>query len=218
MVAQARSGASPRSRPNRRAASAKVCRRSMMRKSRPCWANLTAPAAAPWHPGCGCSQQPLVAAAPRLPRPSCAARYLGRAQLANRRAMSERPLSELRKPPPPVASPPSALKTIRSTKHAGAWCGAVVAAFLTAWFLAFFRFFLPRTLFEPATSFKIGYPADYGLGVDTKWQQKYRIWVDRTPDRIVRDLRSLHSPGLHSRLEAQREQVQVSLPRQRLRQ
>ena len=63
-----------------------------------------------------------------------------------------------------------------------AW--AAVAAFLTAWFLAFFRFFLPRTLFEPATSFKIGYPEDYGLGVDTKWQQRFRIWVDKTPDRI----------------------------------
>jgi cytochrome b6-f complex iron-sulfur subunit len=63
-----------------------------------------------------------------------------------------------------------------------AW--TAVAAFLTAWFIAFFRFFLPRTLFEPATSFKIGYAADYGLGVDTKWQQKYRIWVDRTPDRL----------------------------------
>jgi cytochrome b6-f complex iron-sulfur subunit len=59
-----------------------------------------------------------------------------------------------------------------------------VAAFLAAWFLAFFRFFLPRTLFEPATIFKIGYPEEYGLGVDTKWQQKYRIWVDRTPDRL----------------------------------
>ena len=34
------------------------------------------------------------------------------------------------------------------------------------------------------TVFKIGYPADYGLGVDTKFQQKYRIWVDRTPDRL----------------------------------
>jgi len=63
-----------------------------------------------------------------------------------------------------------------------AW--AAFAAFMTAWFIAFFRFFLPRTLFEPATSFKIGYPADYGLGVDTKFQQKFRIWVDRTPDRI----------------------------------
>jgi cytochrome b6-f complex iron-sulfur subunit len=63
-----------------------------------------------------------------------------------------------------------------------AW--TAVAAFLVAWFITFFRFFLPRTLFEPATSFKIGYPSDYGLGVDTKFQQKYRIWVDRTPDRI----------------------------------
>ncbi len=61
---------------------------------------------------------------------------------------------------------------------------SAVAAFLVAWFIAFFRFFLPRTLFEPATSFKIGYPSDYGLGVDTKWQQKFRIWVDRTPDRL----------------------------------
>ena len=61
---------------------------------------------------------------------------------------------------------------------------SAVAAFLGAWFLAFLRFFLPRTLFEPNTSFKIGYPADFALGVDTKFQQKYRIWVDRTPDRL----------------------------------
>jgi len=61
---------------------------------------------------------------------------------------------------------------------------STVAAFLTAWFIAFFRFFLPRTLFEPATKFKIGYPEEFGLGVDTKFQQKYRIWVDRTPDRL----------------------------------
>ena len=62
------------------------------------------------------------------------------------------------------------------------WAG--VAAFLAAWFLAFFRFFLPRTLFEPSTKFKIGYPSDYGLGVTEKWLQAYRIWVDRTPDRL----------------------------------
>ena len=59
-----------------------------------------------------------------------------------------------------------------------------VVAFLTAWFIAFFRFFLPRVLFEPATVFKIGYPADYALGIDEKYLQKYRIWVDRTPDRL----------------------------------
>jgi cytochrome b6-f complex iron-sulfur subunit len=62
------------------------------------------------------------------------------------------------------------------------WCS--VTAFLGAWFIAFLRFFLPRTLFEPPTVFKIGYASDYALGVDSKWQQKYRIWVDRTPDRL----------------------------------
>jgi cytochrome b6-f complex iron-sulfur subunit len=60
----------------------------------------------------------------------------------------------------------------------------MVTGFLTAWFLAFFRFFLPRTLFEPNTVFKIGYPSEFALGVDTKFQQKFRIWVDRTPDRL----------------------------------
>ena len=59
-----------------------------------------------------------------------------------------------------------------------------VAAFLVTWFIAFFRFFLPRTLFEPNTVFKIGYPSDYGLGIDERWLQQYRIWVDRTPDRL----------------------------------
>ena len=62
------------------------------------------------------------------------------------------------------------------------WCS--VTAFLGAWLIAFLRFFLPRTLFEPPTVFKIGYASDYALGVDSKWQQKYRIWVDRTPDRL----------------------------------
>src|SRR5579862_5483951 len=59
-----------------------------------------------------------------------------------------------------------------------------VAAFLAAWFIAFFRFFLPRVLFEPAAVFKIGYPVDYAQGIDEKFLQKYRIWVDRTPDRL----------------------------------
>src|ERR1700722_18940409 len=60
----------------------------------------------------------------------------------------------------------------------------LVTGFLTAWFIAFFRFFLPRTLFEPNSAFKIGYPSEFALGVDTKFQQKFRIWVDRTPDRV----------------------------------
>jgi cytochrome b6-f complex iron-sulfur subunit len=61
---------------------------------------------------------------------------------------------------------------------------ATIAGFLTTCFLMFLRFFLPRAIFEPSTVFKIGFPSDYALGVDTKWQQQYRIWVDKTSDRL----------------------------------
>jgi cytochrome b6-f complex iron-sulfur subunit len=71
---------------------------------------------------------------------------------------------------------------VNRTRRRLAW--SAVAAFLVAWFIAFFRFFLPRTLFEPSTVFKVGYTSDYGLGVDTKWQQLYRIWVVRNPERL----------------------------------
>ena len=61
---------------------------------------------------------------------------------------------------------------------------ASVAGFLTTCFLMFVRFFLPRSILEPSSTFKIGYASDYALGVDTKWQQQYRIWVDKTSDRL----------------------------------
>jgi cytochrome b6-f complex iron-sulfur subunit len=61
---------------------------------------------------------------------------------------------------------------------------ASIAGFLTTCFLMFLRFFLPRSIQEPSTVFKIGFPSDYALGVDTKWQQQYRIWVDKTSDRL----------------------------------
>ncbi len=59
-----------------------------------------------------------------------------------------------------------------------------IAGFLTTCFLMFVRFFLPRSITEPSSTFKIGFPGDYALGVDTKYQQQYRIWVDKTSDRL----------------------------------
>ena len=43
-------------------------------------------------------------------------------------------------------------------RHRRRFVWTMVTGFLMAWFLAFFRFFLPRTLFEPNSVFKIGYP------------------------------------------------------------
>ena len=61
---------------------------------------------------------------------------------------------------------------------------ATVAGALTTFFLMFLRFFLPRSILEPSSIFRIGPPSDYAIGVDTKWQQQYRIWVTRTSDRL----------------------------------
>ncbi|HLA12247.1 MAG TPA: Rieske 2Fe-2S domain-containing protein [Pyrinomonadaceae bacterium] len=61
---------------------------------------------------------------------------------------------------------------------------ASIAGFLTTCFLMFLRFFLPRSILEPSSVFRIGSPTDYALGVDTKWQQQYRIWVTKTSDRL----------------------------------
>ena len=39
-------------------------------------------------------------------------------------------------------------------------------------------------MFEPSTTLQDRLSLRLRLGVDTKFQQKYRIWVDRTPDRL----------------------------------
>src|SRR5258705_13937244 len=46
------------------------------------------------------------------------------------------------------------------------------------------KFFFPRTLTEPATTFKVGRLDDYAFGVDDKLQQAHRIWVCRDTSRL----------------------------------
>jgi cytochrome b6-f complex iron-sulfur subunit len=97
------------------------------------------------------------------------------------------------KPPlPPVAKTPPAPAgavvestpdpPINKMRRRIVW--ATVTGFLVTSFLMFLRFFLPRSITEPPTTFRIGASSDYALGVDTKWQQQYRIWVTKTSDRL----------------------------------
>ena len=101
---------------------------------------------------------------------------------------------------PPAAKPPLPPAAKAVAKPAGAvvestpepavnkmrrrivWSSVLI--FLVTDFLMFLRFFLPRSILEPSSRFSVGFPGDYALGVDTKWQQQYRIWVDKTSDRI----------------------------------
>ncbi|HSL53667.1 MAG TPA: Rieske 2Fe-2S domain-containing protein [Pyrinomonadaceae bacterium] len=89
--------------------------------------------------------------------------------------------------PAKPAAPAAALETssdppVNKMRRRIVW--ATVVGALTTFFLMFVRFFLPRSILEPSPLFRIGSPADYALGVDTKWQQQYRIWVTRTSDRL----------------------------------
>ena len=61
---------------------------------------------------------------------------------------------------------------------------ASILGVLTVNFLMLLRFFFPRTLFEPKTVFRVGYPSDFGFGVDTKFQKQYRIWVIRNAEGL----------------------------------
>jgi cytochrome b6-f complex iron-sulfur subunit len=61
---------------------------------------------------------------------------------------------------------------------------AAVLGTLSVNLLMFLRFFFPRALFEPKTTFRIGYPADFGFGVDTKFQNAHRIWVVRNTEGV----------------------------------
>jgi cytochrome b6-f complex iron-sulfur subunit len=51
-------------------------------------------------------------------------------------------------------------------------------------FLMFLRFFFPRVLFEPSTVFSVGYPSDFGYGVDTRFEQEARIWIVRNAEGL----------------------------------
>jgi cytochrome b6-f complex iron-sulfur subunit len=61
---------------------------------------------------------------------------------------------------------------------------ALIWGYLATNFLMFLRFFLPRTIFEPSNTFRIGFPQDFAFGVDTKFQQQFRIWVVRNAERL----------------------------------
>ena len=86
------------------------------------------------------------------------------------------------KPAPPALVESTPDPPVNKMRRRIVW--ATVFGSLATFFLMFVRFFLPRAIFEPSSVFRIGPPGDYALGVDTKWQQQYRIWVTKTSDRL----------------------------------
>ena len=55
------------------------------------------------------------------------------------------------------------------------------------------RFMFPNVLNEPPQQFKAGFPAEYGMGVDERWKEKFGIWIVRTPEDIEQ-----HASGFYA--------------------
>jgi len=69
-----------------------------------------------------------------------------------------------------------------------AWLGLAWGAFSAASAAALAatgRFMFPNVLNEPPQQFKVGFPADFGMGVDERFKESNGVWIVRTADDIV---------------------------------
>jgi cytochrome b6-f complex iron-sulfur subunit len=54
------------------------------------------------------------------------------------------------------------------------------------------RFMFPNVLNEPPQQFKVGMPADFGMGVDERYKESSGVWIVRTADDLVQ-----HASGFY---------------------
>jgi cytochrome b6-f complex iron-sulfur subunit len=100
-------------------------------------------------------------------------------KMAPAAALKPQPPKAVSKPEPPKAD---VSDTALQRRRDFVWYGT--AGLILVSLATFVRIFFPRTLFEPKTRFVIGYPTDFGFGVDTKFQQSQRVWVCKGPQGI----------------------------------
>ena len=78
------------------------------------------------------------------------------------------------------------------------WIGLAWASFTAATggcLAATGRFMFPNVLNEPPQQFSIGFPNEYGDGVDERWKDRFGVWIVRTPFDVVQE-----SPGFYALL------------------
>ena len=68
------------------------------------------------------------------------------------------------------------------------WLGVAWGSFTAATAAALAasgRFMFPNVINEPPQQFKIGLPAEYGMGVDERFKETMGVWIVRTPQDVV---------------------------------
>ena len=96
------------------------------------------------------------------------------------------------KPKPKVPDDTSPLMSRRG------WMGLAWGSFTAATagcLAATGRFMFPNVLNEPPQQFTVGFPADYGEGVDERWKDRFGVWLIRTPFDMTHE-----APGFYALL------------------
>jgi cytochrome b6-f complex iron-sulfur subunit len=82
-----------------------------------------------------------------------------------------------------------------------AWLGLAWGAFSAASAAALAatgRFMFPNVLNEPPQQFKAGFPADYGMGVDERWKEKFAIWIVKVPEEDIAPYQGPRGAGFYA--------------------
>jgi cytochrome b6-f complex iron-sulfur subunit len=125
--------------------------------------------------------RPAAPPRPAANLPDLAGRTTTAASAGAQAARAATPAPAAAKPAARDADDTSPLLTRR------AWLGLAWGAFSAASAAALAatgRFMFPNVLNEPPQQFKVGFPSEYGMGVDERWKEKYAIWLVRTPEDI----------------------------------
>ena len=90
-------------------------------------------------------------------------------------------------PAPPAATAAPAAGQMDRRKFLS-WFGAAWVTFAAATGGALsivLRFLFPNVVFEPPTTFRAGFPADYETGVvDERWKEKFGVWLVKTAEGL----------------------------------
>jgi cytochrome b6-f complex iron-sulfur subunit len=139
--------------------------------------NAAAPAAA--H-----AARPAVPRPPAAPLPDLAGKTTSAASIGGAQAKAAAAAPAAAKPAVAATRDPDDTSPLLTRR---AWMGLAWGAFSAASAAALAatgRFMFPNVLNEPPQQFKVGFPSEYGMGVDERFKDKYGIWIIRTPDDI----------------------------------
>ena len=100
-----------------------------------------------------------------------------------------------RKPVARAAAAPADTSPLMSRRG---WLGLAWGSFTAATagcLAATGRFMFPNVLNEPPQEFTIGFPVEYGDGVDERWKDRFGVWIVRTQSDMVHEV-----PGFYALL------------------